>query len=334
MMQQNDESKGYRVRTSGSQSRKHSVAGPGGTSFQTSAKSGYSLNGTRQGSPIKSKLLNTQTSSSVGQSASRHFSQGRSGSFSGKEHTKNQARRYTIFGLANPRSGDGLASGFLTDYPPVNEKTIYLDHSRQNIHVQLRFYNVLEASERQNCLRQLEQSLKEGNDGSRKVVCIMGGDGSLATTIKFLRKSLTIDSSLQKGRISFCMLPFGTGNDGAQVFGWGSSPFNELWLQDVGTLMRDIVEAQTESLSLWKCTVDGQVYTASGEPVDNEILMTYYFNMGVDAVVGMAVERNRTRRRCCNYVIYAIKGAYEMIWNAAANKVSNQIKRVVSSRTA
>ena len=85
----------------------------------------------------------------------------------------------------------------------------------------------------------------------------MGGDGSLATTIKFLRKSLTIDASLQKGRISFCMLPFGTGNDGAQVFGWGSSPFNELWLQDVGTLMRDIVEAQTEFLSLWRCTVDG-----------------------------------------------------------------------------
>ena len=62
-------------------------------------------------------------------------------------------------------------------------------------------------------------------------------------------------------------------------------------------------------------------------------MLTYYFNMGVDAVVGMAVERNRTRRRCCNYIIYALKGAYEMIWNNAANKVTNQISRVVGTRT-
>jgi len=119
------------------------------------------------------------------------------------------------------------------------------------------------------------------------------------------------------------MLPFGTGNDGAQVFGWGSSPSNELWLQDLGSLMRDIVEAETEYLSLWRCTVDGEVYSPTGEQRPNDILLTYYFNMGVDAVVGMAVERNRTRRRCCNYIIYALKGAYEMIWNAAANKITN-----------
>ena len=27
-----------------------------------------------------------------------------------------------IFALANPRSGDGLARGFLTDFPALNEK--------------------------------------------------------------------------------------------------------------------------------------------------------------------------------------------------------------------
>ena len=97
--------------------------------------------------------------------------------------------------------------------------------------------------------------------------------------------------------------------------------------------MRQIVEAKTESLSLWKCTVDGEVYSAKGEQIDNQILLTHYFNMGVDAVVGMAVERNRTKRRCCNYVIYALKGAYEMVWNAAANKISNSVERVVSKKT-
>lgn len=55
--------------------------------------------------------------------------------------------------------------------------------------------------------------------------------------------------------------------------------------------------------------------------------------MGVDAVVGMAVEKNRTRRRCCNYVIYALKGAYEIIWRGAANKITNSVNRVVANKT-
>ena len=129
------------------------------------------------------------------------------------------------------------------------------------------------------------------------------------------------------------MLPFGTGNDGAQVFGWGASPFDELWLQDIETLMRDIISAERVDLTLWRCSVDGQVFDAKGEAITDDILLTYYFNMGVDAVIGMAVEKNRTRRRCCNYIIYALKGAYEIIWNAAANRIRDGVTRVVSEKT-
>ena len=85
--------------------------------------------------------------------------------------------------------------------------------------------------------------------------------------------------------------------------------------------MRDIITSQTESLSLWNAIVDGEVYDPNGERVNNQILLTYYFNMGVDAVVGMAVERNRTKRRCCNYIIYALKGLYEMVWRNQDHKM-------------
>jgi diacylglycerol kinase family enzyme len=132
----------------------------------------------------------------------------------------------------------------------------------------------------------------------------MGGDGSLATTIKFLRTNKTIDAGLIKGKVVFCMLPFGTGNDGPQVFGWGSSPSSELWLSDLESLMRDMILSSTESLSLWNCNVEGKVLSASGETLDSKILMCYYFNLGIDAEVGIDVERNRTRRRCCNYLLY------------------------------
>lgn len=52
------------------------------------------------------------------------------------------------------------------------------------------------------------------------------------------------------------MLPFGTGNDGAQVFGWGASP-NGIWMQDLESLARDMILSSTEQLTLWNCEVIG-----------------------------------------------------------------------------
>lgn len=39
-------------------------------------------------------------------------------------------KRYHVFAFANPRSGDGLASRFLTDYPPKNKKQLYFDEKK------------------------------------------------------------------------------------------------------------------------------------------------------------------------------------------------------------
>ncbi len=100
---------------------------------------------------------------------------------------------------------------------------------------------MLEKTERERCLEDLAISIRENDKATRKIVVIMGGDGSLATTIQFLRTSNEVNQGLCKGKINFVMLPFGTGNDGAQVFGWGNSPSSELWLQDIEHLMRDIV---------------------------------------------------------------------------------------------
>jgi diacylglycerol kinase family enzyme len=51
----------------------------------------------------------------------------------------------------------------------------------------------------------------------------MGGDGSLAQTIKELRTNQTINQHINK--IQFALLPYGTGNDTGIVFGWGSRFF-------------------------------------------------------------------------------------------------------------
>lgn len=73
-------------------------------------------------------------------------------------------------------------------------------------------YDVTVKSERTKCFQKLEKDLVEDPE-PKKVICIMGGDGSLATTITFFRTSKVIDMHLQKGNISFVTLPFGTGND-------------------------------------------------------------------------------------------------------------------------
>lgn len=77
------------------------------------------------------------------------------------------------------------------------------------------FYNVLEKSERNKCLDDLTTEMEINDNTTRKIVAIMGGDGSFATTIKFLRTSKEVDRGLAKGKLCFAVLPFGTGNDGA-----------------------------------------------------------------------------------------------------------------------
>ena len=98
--------------------------------------------------------------------------------------------------MANPRSGDGLAVGFLKDHPPVNCKPVHFEEMNQTVECVMRLYNVLEPQEREACLQQMSDSLLDKDKGVRRVVCIMGGDGSLATTINFFRTSEVIDAAL------------------------------------------------------------------------------------------------------------------------------------------
>ena len=92
---------------------------------------------------------------------------------------------------------------------------------------------------------------------------IMGGDGSFATTIKFLRTNPAVKKGLDKQKIAFVPLPFGTGNDGGQAFGWGNSPTSELWFQDLESLMRELIRANCINLTLWNATVEGELYNAA-----------------------------------------------------------------------
>lgn len=89
----------------------------------------------------------------------------------------------------------------------------------------LYLFNVLEPEERALCMRLMEEDITgPGHEQRDRFLGIMGGDGSLATTLKMLRSRPPIESALKQKKISFVLLPFGTGCDTAQIFGWGNCP--------------------------------------------------------------------------------------------------------------
>lgn len=65
-------------------------------------------------------------------------------------------------------------------------------------------------------MRMMEEDITgTGSENRDRYLVIMGGDGSLATTLKMLRTRPIIEEAMRQKLLSFVMLPFGTGCDAA-----------------------------------------------------------------------------------------------------------------------
>lgn len=94
------------------------------------------------------------------------------------------------------------------------------------------------------------------------------------------------------------------------------------WSEDIDTLINCLIGAYKDNLTLWKVTIDGEIYNPFDNPLPSkELLMCCYFNIGIDAEIGaskiiifiiiliyIAVERNRSRSKCMNALIYIAVG--------------------------
>lgn len=59
------------------------------------------------------------------------------------------------------------------------------------------------------------------------------------------------------------------------------------WSESPDTLINALVTATPDSLTIWHVHVDGELYNSSDEKLGfNELCMTCYFNLGVDAEIG------------------------------------------------
>ncbi len=95
-----------------------------------------------------------------------------------------------------------------------------------------------------------------------------GGDGTLI---------YLVDEMLEKGidvlKINFCVLPFGTGNDLAQVTGWGSDASEMAHGNPISTLrslLNELKYATISSVNVWTIEVKCAVLITFDPPVGGQ----------------------------------------------------------------
>lgn len=113
-------------------------------------------------------------------------------------------------------------------------------------------------------------------------------------------------------KIHFCILPFGTGNDLAQITGWGSSSGNYAtldFMESIKLILTEIQRAIVDTINMWDVTVacknKGDIFLVNREngkqllgPWDSNIFhrkMVNYSSLGVDARIGLGLI-NRLRK--------------------------------------
>jgi len=158
---------------------------------------------------------------------------------------------YHVFLLANPRSGSREATRY-TGLDFIN-CTIPLD---KNVHAFLNVFNLTSADERRRCFRKMaalqaeskliHSLIKLDNPIQRLRLVIAGGDGSLIGAVASAK-----EAGVDVRHLPVCVLPYGTGNDLAQVTNWGKQPTGPMY-QTLRNLMTEIcINSREEKLNVW-----------------------------------------------------------------------------------
>ncbi len=109
----------------------------------------------------------------------------------------------------------------------------------------------------------LSKEFEFKSEETQVMVAVCGGDGSLGRLLSELRKEDLLAPRLHE--ISFCLLPYGTGNDCAQAFGWGND--EGPYADSVLNLATALVNSTEDKLSVWEVTIEGDVYSfQNGKP--------------------------------------------------------------------
>lgn len=127
-----------------------------------------------------------------------------------------QLQKVSFFLFINTKSGGGMGRKYLT---VPNRRLNYKFQNYSNI--SLHFVDLFNAEERERAIDYVKKLLRknENNPSHSCKVIICGGDGTVLWVV-----SLLSTSGINMERITFCIIPIGTGNDFSRCLGWGGSP--------------------------------------------------------------------------------------------------------------
>ncbi|KAI8998320.1 ATP-NAD kinase-like domain-containing protein [Gaertneriomyces semiglobifer] len=156
-----------------------------------------------------------------------------------------------VFIFSNPRSGNqqGL---------PLVQMNIQHYRMRDQPQVQVQLYDFLDPSDRMGGLRYLNLLMCKKNTPIKAFhVWSAGGDGTLMGVLEGM---IEVGIDVNDPRVSFSVIPFGTGNDLSQVLGWGRFvPGTDVaghHLEGLNKLVLDRLTGHKTLLDIWEVTLE------------------------------------------------------------------------------
>ena len=153
-----------------------------------------------------------------------------------------------------------------------------------------------------------------------------GGDGTVVWAM-----SESVQYGIDITKVVFGTIPFGTGNDFAFVYGWGSDPPKHLLkhqFKELKKLLLQWLSADLVPHDLWNVRIHidparGRILQYSGSLLRRiplagtdgtlEKMMGNYFSLGAESRIGFDFDRSRTKRRALNKAVYAWMGSKRLV---------------------
>jgi len=232
-----------------------------------------------------------------------------------------------VFIFVNPSSGGNQGSMFTrlgVDYFHFTDRDIrshvYISDIRKAANgSDTGFHQVAKVVKRDSCISELNPAR----------IVVAGGDG---TAIWAITECKNRDIDLDK--LAFAIVPLGTGNDLSRVLGWGATNPRSLFnyeMRRFKTLLREWLRADTLEFDLWRVSMrvsestgyiarwlDGVEVILKDEEEKKVLLrtsklMSNYFSLGIESMVGMAFDRNRMKSQIGNKLMYGFLGIMHML---------------------
>uniref|UniRef100_A0A7S4V475 Diacylglycerol kinase n=1 Tax=Alexandrium monilatum TaxID=311494 RepID=A0A7S4V475_9DINO len=271
-----------------------------------------------------------------------------------KEAPDRLTRRHPIFiVIVNPKSGGNTAgeflalptSGFEVDEPDGVRATVFS-------------YAITDPSKAG--FKHLAREVEAVPEGQRARCIVAGGDGTVMWTIEEMFKA-----GIPVNRVSLGIVPFGTGNDFANVTGWGTKGPPKDFLKEkqgfkgLEDYVRRWLRADSKSYDIWEVSLrthksgslqfidDGKKVCTDKHVQRHHIkelpegglemskYMCNYFSMGLDARIGVGFDKNRQGGQAANKAVYGWEGTKKLLFKRKGliANITESMRLVENSKT-